>query len=191
MLPDDVRAVLERTGAVRAGHFRLTSGLHSDLFVLCAQVQQHPEETAALAAAMAAPFRRARVQVVVGAAVGGIILAYEVARQLGVRGVFAEKDGHGAMVLRRGFTVAPGERALLVEDALTTGGSVRAVMDTVRAAGGEVVGIAALVDRTGGALDFRVPLHTLLTLRAAAWPPAECPLCRSGLPLVEPKEARG
>jgi orotate phosphoribosyltransferase len=188
--PDDVRALLERTGAIRSGHFRLTSGLHSDLFILCAQVQQYPRETERLARAMAEPFRDRGITVTVGAAVGGIILAYEVARALDARAVFAEKDGAGGMVLRRGFTLRPGERALVVEDALTTGGSVRAVLQTVRASGAEVVGVAALVDRTGGSVAFDVPLHALLTLRAAAWAPDACPLCRAGVPLVEPKEHR-
>src|SRR5574341_1788567 len=98
--PDDVRAILERTGAIRTGNYRLTSGLHSDLFVLCAQVQQYPEETARLAEAVAEPLRGRGIEVVVGTAVGGIILAYEAARQLGVRGIFAEKDGRGGMTLR-------------------------------------------------------------------------------------------
>ncbi|HLA25056.1 MAG TPA: orotate phosphoribosyltransferase [bacterium] len=188
MHPEDVRAILDRTGAVRRGHFLLTSGLHTELFLLCAQVMQYPHELTAIAAAMAVPFRGAQVEVVVGPAVGGIILAYEVARQLNARGIFAEKSEEGRMVLRRGFTVRPGERALVVEDALTTGGSTRNVIDALRAAGADVVGITALVDRSGGAIDFGVPLHALLTMRIETWPPAECPLCRAGVPLVSPKD---
>ena len=188
MHPEDVRAILERTGAVRRGHFLLTSGLHTELFLLCSQVMQDPVELAPIAAAMAAPFREAQVEVVAGPAVGGIILAYEVARQLRARGIFAEKTGDGRMLLRRGFTVRRGERALVVEDALTTGGSTRHVIDAVRAAGADVIGVSVLVDRSGGAADFGVPFHALLTLRIDAWPPAECPLCRAGVPLVAPKE---
>jgi len=188
MHPEDVRAILDRTGAVRRGHFLLTSGLHTDLFLLCAQVMQYPHELTPIAAAMAAPFRGAQVEVVVGPAVGGIILAYEVARQLNARGIFAEKSGEGGMVLRRGFTVRPGERALVVEDALTTGGSTRNVIDAIRAAAAEVVGVAVLVDRSGGAIDFGVPLRSLLPMRIEAWPRAECPLCRAGVPLVAPKD---
>lgn len=188
MQSEDVRAILDRTGAVRRGHFLLTSGLHTDLFLLCAQVVQFPQELTPIAAAMAAPFRGAHVEVVVGPAVGGIILAYEVARHLNVRGIFAEKRGEGRMMLRRGFTVRPDERALVVEDALTTGGSTRNVIDAVRAAGAEVVGVAVLVDRSGGTIDFGVPLHALLTMRIEAWPPAECPLCHAGVPLVTPKD---
>jgi len=188
MHPQDVRAVLDRTGAVRRGHFLLTSGLHTDLFLLCAQVMQYPDELAPLAAAMAAPFRGEKAQVVVGPAVGGIILAYEVARQLGARGIFAERGGNGAMLWRRGFTVHAGERVLVVEDALTTGGSVRKVIEAVRAAGGEVVGVAALVDRSGGAVDLGVPMRALLTMRIDTWPPSDCPLCRAGVALVAPKD---
>lgn len=188
MRPDEVLAILESTGAVRRGHFRLTSGLHTDLFLLCAQVMQDPDLTAALAAAVAEPFQDQHVEVVIGAAVGGIILSYEVARQLGARAIFAEKSGPGAMALRRGFTLRPGERALVVEDALTTGGSVRNVIDAARAGGAQVLAVGALVDRSGGAIDLGVPLRALLTMKVNVWDPGQCPLCRQGLPLVEPKE---
>ena len=189
MHPEDLRAILDRTGAVRRGHFLLTSGLHTDLFLLCAQVMQYPHELAPIASAMAAPYQSESVEVVVGPAVGGIILAYEVARQLRVRGIFAEKSGAGSMVLRRGFTVRPGERALVVEDALTTGGSTRGVIDALHMAGADVVGVAVLVDRSGGTIDVGVPLHALLTMRIEAWSPSACPLCRAGVPLVVPKDS--
>jgi orotate phosphoribosyltransferase len=191
MTADEVRRVLEETGVVRRGHFRLTSGLHTDLFLLCALVQQHPEPTARLAQAMAAPYRAAGVQVVVGTAMGGVILAYEVARALGVRAVYAEKTAEGAMALRRGFRVAPGERALVVEDAVTTGGSIRRALDAVAAAGGRVVGVSALVDRSAGRAGVGVPMHALVTLDVPAWEPAACPLCRQGVRLVEPKDRAG
>lgn len=184
--------MLERSGAVRRGHFLLTSGLHSDLFVLCAQVTQFPPLTARLAEAMAHPYRDQKVDVVAGPAVGGIILAYEVARVLGARVIFAEKTGtkaggSGGMTLRRGFALRPGERVLVVEDALTTGGSIRKVMDVVRAAGAEIVGVSVLVDRSGRNADLGVPMHSLLTLNANVWDAAHCPLCREGTPLVQPK----
>ncbi|MDQ7857699.1 MAG: orotate phosphoribosyltransferase [Armatimonadota bacterium] len=191
LTPDEVRRVLEETGVIRRGHFLLTSGLHTDLFLLCALVQQHPAPTARLAAAMAAPYRDARVQVVAGTAMGGVILAYEVARVLGARAIYAEKARDGGMVLRRGFRVAPGERALVVEDAVTTGGSIRKVLRAVEAAGGHVVGVSALVDRSAGRTDVGVPLRALLTLDVPAWEPATCPLCRQGVRLVEPKELTG
>lgn len=198
MHPDEVMDILEASGAVRRGHFRLTSGLHSDLFLLCAQVMQYPSHTARLAEAMARPFSDQRVEVVVGPAVGGIILAYEVARVLGARAMFAEKTGakklppentgSSAMALRRGFSLRPGERALVVEDALTTGGSIGNVIEVVRAQGGHVIGAAVLVDRSGGKTDLGVPLHALLRLEVRAWEPSQCPLCREHVPLLEPKE---
>lgn len=188
MPSEDVLAVLERTGAVRRGHFRLTSGLHTDLFLLCAQLTQFPHELAPLAAAMAAPYHNAGVEVVAGPAVGGIILAYEVARQLHARAIFAEKGEMGGMVLRRGFTVRRGERTLVVEDALTTGGSARAVVAALRAAGADVVAAAVLVDRSGGAVEIGAPLHALLSMRIQSWTPDACPLCRAGVPLVAPKD---
>ncbi|HEU4798352.1 MAG TPA: orotate phosphoribosyltransferase [bacterium] len=198
MRSDEVLEILEASGAVRRGHFRLTSGLHSDLFLLCAQVIQYPKHTERLAEAMAGPFSDQRVQVVVGPALGGIILAYEVARVLGARAIFAEKTGAkkgeaetgaSAMALRRGFSLRPGERALVVEDALTTGGSIRNVIEVVRAHGAQVVGAAVLVDRSGGKIEHGVPLHALLSLEVQAWEPAQCPLCREHVPLIEPKEA--
>lgn len=185
----DLRAILDRTGAVRSGHFRLTSGLHTDLFLLCAQLMQYPHELAPVAAALARRYRDDRVEVVAGPAVGGIILAYEVARHLRARAIFAEKGPDGRLVLRRGFAVRPGERALVVEDALTTGGSVRGVVAALRDAGAAVVGAAVLVDRSGGAADVGVPLRALLTMRVNAWPPQDCPLCRAGVPLAAPKDA--
>lgn len=188
MRPDEVRRILEAAGAVRAGHFRLTSGLHSDLFLLCAQVMQHPDHAARLAEAIAEPYHGQRVETVIGPALGGIILAYEVARHLGARAIFAEKSGGAVMVLRRGFTLDPGERVLVVEDALTTGGSIRKVIDVVHAAGAEVIGAAVLVDRSGGRMDLGVPVRSLLTLEVSSWDADHCPLCRAGVPLVEPKE---
>jgi orotate phosphoribosyltransferase len=189
MPPEAVRATLDRTGAVRQGHFLLTSGLHTDLFLLCAQLMQFPHELSPIATALAAPFQDAGVEVVAGPAVGGIILAYEVARHLQTRAIFAEKSGDGRMALRRGFTVRPGERALVVEDALTTGGSTRSVIAALREAGAAVIGAAVLVDRSGGAADVGVPVRALLTMKVQAWTPGACPLCRAGVPLVAPKDA--
>jgi len=180
--------MLEAAGAVRRGHFLLTSGRHGDLFLLCAQVLQYPDRAARLAEAMAEPFRDRRVDVVIGPAVGGIILAHEVARRLGARAIFAEKGGTEAMALRRGFTLGRGEQVLAVEDALTTGGSIRKVLEVVRSHGAEVDGVSVLVDRSGGQADLGVPLRALLTLEVDAWQPDHCPLCRSGVPLVVPKE---
>jgi len=188
MSPEEVRRILEAAGAVRRGHFRLTSGRHSDLFLLCALVLQYPERAALLAEAMAEPYRALGVDVVIGPAVGGIILAHEVARRLGIRAIFAEKGAGESVVLRRGFTLRRGERVLAVEDALTTGGSLRKVLDVARAQGADIVGAAVLVDRSGGTADLGIPVRALLTLDVDSWEPEHCPLCRSGVLLVEPKE---
>ncbi|MGH2399624.1 MAG: orotate phosphoribosyltransferase [bacterium] len=198
MHADDVMEILEASGAVRRGHFRLTSGLHSDLFLLCAQVTQYPTHTTRLAEAMARPFADQGVEVVAGPAVGGIILAYEVARVLSARAIFAEKTGAmtpgvekgslNVMTLRRGFSLQPGERVLVVEDALTTGGSIGNVIAALRARGARVIGASVLVDRSGGKTDLGIPLHALLRLEVRAWDRSECPLCRERVPLIEPKE---
>jgi orotate phosphoribosyltransferase len=187
----DVLRILEETGVIRQGHFRLTSGRHTNLFLLCAQVQQFPRHMERLATAMADPFRAAGVDVVVGPAMGGVILAYEVARALGARAIFAEKSGDDRMALRRGFRVTPGERALVVEDAITTGGSVRKVVSALQRLQAHVVGVSAIVDRSAGRTDVGAPVHALITLDVPAWDPVTCPLCRDGMPLVEPKELTG
>jgi len=182
---EDVLHILEETGAMLKGHFQLTSGRHSDRYFQCARVLQHPRYSEQLCREMAAPYRGRPIDAVIGPALGGILVAYEVARALGVRNLFAERE-NGVMTLRRGFAIKPGERLLVVEDVVTTGGSVREVMDVVRRSGGEVVGAAALVDRSNGTADLGVPFHALLTLPAVSYPPEECPLCRQGIPAVKP-----
>lgn len=172
----ECRALLE-------GHFLLTSGLHSDRYFEKFGVLQHPRLTEKLCRALAERFRDDRVDVVVGPAVGGILLAHEVAKVLGTRSHFTEREG-GRMRLRRGFSIAPGERVLVVEDVVTTGGSVREVLDVVAEAKGELVGIGLLVDRSGGKADFGVRTEALLRLDVAAYDPADCPLCRRGIPLT-------
>ena len=188
MNADEVMAILRETGVVREGHFRLTSGLHTDLFLLCSLVQQYPHHTERLARALAEPFRQAAVDVVVGTAMGGVILGYEVARALGARAIYAEKSPGRGMVLRRGFSLRPGERALVVEDALSTGGSVRRVMEAIAPFRPQVVGAGVLVDRSGGRVELGVPLVALVTMDVGMWEPAACPLCQRDVPLVEPKE---
>ena len=152
------------------------------------QVMQYPKQAERVCGELAELFRGQRIDSVVGPAMGGVLIAYEVARALGVRAIFAEK-GNGAMVLRRGFRVEPGEKFLAVEDAVTTGGSVFEAAKAVRAAGGEVAAVGALVDRSGGKVDFGVPFRTLLQLEMPSYDPAECPLCREGVLLTEPKKA--
>ena len=178
-------AVLTRLGALRTGHFRLTSGQHSDRYMQCAALFEHPEESAELCGALARLFGDERIDVVAGPALGGVIMAYEVARALGVRNVFAERE-NGRMTLRRGFHVKPGERVLVVEDVVTTGGSVKEVVELLRAAGAVVVGVGSVVDRSGGTADFGVPFRPLMAMEAQRWEEADCTLCRDGVAVVKP-----
>lgn len=184
--------MLKESTAYREGHFLLTSGRHSGAFVLCSQLTQHPAIAQRICSAMAEPFADKGVDVVIGPAMGGVILAYEVARSLGEltgrypRAVFAEKS-EGGMALKRGFTVARGEKVLVVEDAVTTGGSVYQVLDVLGPLGGELLGVSIITDRSGGTVDFGAPLHSLISLQISSWLPGDCPLCKQGLPLTRPK----
>jgi orotate phosphoribosyltransferase len=175
----------EKRGALLRGHFRLTSGLHSDIYLQSALVLAHPEDAAALGEALAAAFRDARAQVVVAPAIGGILVAHEAARALGARALFTERED-GVMRLRRGFTLTPGERCLVVEDVITTGGSTREVVQCVGEHGGVVVGVGSLIDRSGGTATFPVRHVALARVTAATYPPEACPLCRSGSPAIKP-----
>lgn len=176
---------LRRRGAVQEGHFLLTSGNHSPVYVQNALILQYPEDAAAIGRALAARVRHLAPEVVVGPALGAVIVVHEVARALRTRGIFAER-ANGRMRLRRGFALRPGERALLVEDVVTTGGSLAEVADLVREAGGRVVGAAAIVDRSRGAAGLGVPLVALVTLDLPIFPPEGCPLCAQGLPVEKP-----
>jgi orotate phosphoribosyltransferase len=175
----------EKTGALMRGHFRLTSGLHSDIYLQSALVLQHPEHAAALGSALAVPFRADGVQTVLAPAIGGILVAHEVARALGVRALFTEREG-GAMRLRRGFTLAAGERCLVVEDVITTGGSTREVVACVEEHGGTVVGVGSLIDRSGGAAAFKVKRTALASVSATTWSAETCPLCQTGSQAIKP-----
>jgi orotate phosphoribosyltransferase len=178
-------ALYEKTGALMHGHFRLTSGLHSDVYLQSALVLQYPAHAAALGEDLAAHFRADRAQTVLGPALGGILVAHEVARALGARALFGERE-NGVMRLRRGFALAPGERCLVVEDVITTGGSTREVMRCVEENGGVVVGVGSLIDRGGGAAAFPVKRAALATLTVATWDPADCPLCKTGSAAIKP-----
>jgi orotate phosphoribosyltransferase len=184
MTSTDVMDLLRRYDAIKEGHFRLTSGLHSPIYFEKFQVLQHPEAASFLCAEIARRFEGDGVELVIGPAIGGIIIAYEVARHLGARFIFAEKED-GRRVLRRGFRIMRGERTLVVEDVVTTGGSAREVIELVRSSGGIVIGIGFIVDRTGGKVDFGVRKESLLSLEVPAYMPEECPLCRDGIPLEE------
>lgn len=175
--------IFKDAGALQEGHFQLTSGLHSPYFWEKFRVLQHPEYTERLCCIIADNFRNDRIELVAGPTTGGVILAYEVARQLGVRGIFAEKEGQ-VRVFRRGFNIKPGERVLLVDDILTTGGSIREVINAIKTLRGFIVGIAVLVDRSSREIDFGYPLFSCLKSSTVAYKPEDCPQCTTGIPLI-------
>jgi orotate phosphoribosyltransferase len=192
MEQNDALSLFRRAGAYLDGHFRLSSGLHSAGYMQSALVLQHPEDAAALGSALASRLKDLRPGVVLSPALGGIIIGHEVARALGVRALFAERSGNPpALGLRRGFALHPGERVLVVEDVFTTGGSTRETMEVARAAGADVVGAAAIVDRSGGTIDFGVPYKTLIALSLPTYEQAHCPLCAQGVPVVKPGSRPG
>ena len=177
--------VFRENSALLEGHFILSSGLHSDRYIQCALVLQHPRVAERLCSELAAKLRHVGAQVVAAPALGGILVAHEVARALGIRALFAERQ-EGAMTLRRGFTLSPGEPVLVVEDVMTTGLSTRETMKCVEQAGGKIVGVGALIDRSGGTVDLGMPKAALLTLAIQNYNPADCPLCKAGIPAVKP-----
>jgi orotate phosphoribosyltransferase len=185
MTEPETLALYEQTGALMRGHFRLTSGLHSDVYLQSALVLQYPEHATALGAALAAPFRDDRVATVLAPAIGGILVAHEVARALDARALFGERE-NSVMRLRRGFTLTPGERCLVVEDVITTGGSTREVVRCAEEHGGVVVGVGSLIDRSGGSAGFPVKRAALATISATTWEPEACPLCKTGSAAVKP-----
>ena len=184
-MTDSVEAIFIKSGALMQGHFLLTSGLHSPVYWEKFQVLQFPAYTEQLCRMIADHYRDQRVQVVAGPTTGGIILAYEVARQLGVRGIFAEKEGE-KRAFRRGFNISPGERVLIVDDVLTTGKSLREVIAAVNQLKGNIVGIGIMVDRSEQELKLGMPLFACLRTQAVTYPPDKCPLCAARVPLVRP-----
>lgn len=187
---ESVLDLFRLTGAYLEGHFRLTSGLHSDRYLQCALVLEHPKAAEKLGRMLAAalePKLAAGVSVVISPALGGLIIGHEVARALGARHIFTERDPESKkMVLRRGFSVQPGEIACVIEDVITTGGSTADVIAVLRAAGANVVAAGSIIDRSGGKAEVGVPRVALATLNVAAYNPDDCPLCRQGLRLVKP-----
>ena len=178
--------ILRGIGAVLEGHFQYTSGRHGALYVEKFRLLEDPQATEALCAQIADRFRDDEIQLVVGPTTGGIVLAFATAQRLGVHDYFAEKTGDGPeRSFDRGFTFAPGQRTLVVDDILTTGGSVRETIAAVRAAGGNPVGVAVIVDRTAGRTDFDLPFFACMTLDVETHPADACPLCADGVPLVE------
>ncbi|MCR5030249.1 MAG: orotate phosphoribosyltransferase [Selenomonadaceae bacterium] len=185
MTEAEVKKMFVDAGAIMEGHFLLTSGLHSPMYVEKFNVLQHPECTEALCRALADQFRNTNIETVVGPMTGGILLAHETGKALGTRAIFTERE-NGHMTFKRGFTLKKGERVLIVEDIVTTGGSVKEVIEVVRAAGGVPVAVGMLVDRSGGKVDFGdVPYHALLHLDVTTYEPKSCPLCQDGVPMTK------
>ena len=185
MTQEEVRALLVKTGAIMDGHFLLTSGLHSPHYVEKFNVLQHPAYTAQLCAAMAEKFKDAQIETVVGPVTGGILLAHETGKSLGTRAIFTERVD-GKMTFRRGFSLHAGERVLIVEDIVTTGWSIKEVIEVVKAAGAIAVAVSMLVDRSGGKADFGdVPAAALLTMDVETYAPESCPLCAKGIPMTK------
>jgi orotate phosphoribosyltransferase len=184
MTQQEILSIFKETGALLEGHFQLTSGLHSPLYFQCAKVLQFPRHMEALCGEVASRFRGDRIDGVVSPALGGIVVGQEVGRQLGVRTMFAERKD-GALQLRRGFTITRGERVLVCEDVITTGGSVQEVINIVRKLGGEVAGVGAIVDRSGGRAAFPNFVATIV-IDAVTYKPDECPLCQQGVPIDKP-----
>jgi len=191
---ESILDLFRATGAYLNGHFRLTSGLHSPAYLQCALVLQHPRHAAELGGLLANEIRKLApepVGLVVSPALGGLIIGHEVARALGARFIFTERDENKKMTLRRGFTVSPGEAALVVEDVITTGGSTRDVVEALRDAGARPLAAGSIVDRSGGHADVGIPRVALVTLEVVSYDPAVCPLCAQGVPAVKPGSRPG
>jgi orotate phosphoribosyltransferase len=192
---DDLRKMFESAGAIRHGHFELSSGLHSATYVQCALVLRFPRYAEKLGQALAALFSDATIQTVVSPALGGVVIGQEVARALpapkfgadtGVPALFVERNAGGSLTLRRGFSLEPGEKVLVVEDVWTTGGSTLDTIQVVEEAGGRVVAVGALIDRSGGKIEFPVEAQSLLGLTIPSYAPEDCPLCKEGGAAVKP-----
>jgi orotate phosphoribosyltransferase len=181
----DVDSHLRRTGAILDGHFRLASGRHSGQYIEKFRIMEDTEATVALCSLIARHYADSGVSVVVGPAMGGVILAFETARQMGVRAIFAEKGPDNRLVFQRGFSVSPGDKVLVVDDVLTTGGSVRQVLELLQGLEADVCGIGFLIDRTDRGVDFGVPYYTCHSMSIESYDPSACPLCDKGLPLTE------
>ncbi|MBS3937073.1 MAG: orotate phosphoribosyltransferase [Peptococcaceae bacterium] len=181
----EITDIFKVTGTFMEGHFRLSSGLHSALYIEKFRVLEHPQYTEILCRELAARFLGEGVTVVVGPAVGGVIIAYEVARHLKARSIFCERE-ENTMALRRGFSLLPLDRVLVVEDIVTTGGSAKEVLEVVARSGASICGVGLLVDRSNGRVNLGHRTEALLSMDTTTYDPSSCPLCQQGLPLVKP-----
>jgi orotate phosphoribosyltransferase len=182
---EEIIKILKDKEVMLEGHFLLTSGRHSGQYMQCAKLFQYADVSEVICKQLAEQFVDIKIDMVAGPAIGGIIMAYEMGRQLGVKNVFAERE-NGKMTFRRGFEISKGARVLVTEDVVTTGGSVKEVMELIRSLGGEVVGVGSVVDRSNGAVDFGVPFQAALAMEVVSYDPEGCPLCASGIPAVKP-----
>jgi orotate phosphoribosyltransferase len=180
-----VLEVLKEAGVLLEGHFLLTSGRHSNKYLQCAKIFQYTKYSEELCKALAEKYKDAGIDLVIGPAIGAIQMSYEVSRWLDVKNIFAERD-NGVMALRRGFTIEKGQKVLIVEDVVTTGGSVKEVIEIVKEAGGEVAGVGAVVDRTGGKIDFGTRFESVISMEVESYEPDQCPLCKQGIPYIKP-----
>lgn len=190
MQPDSLRKIFTDSGALLDGHFKLTSGRHSPQYFQCAKVLQHPEHLQLVSGIIVDHFKNCVIDTVISPAIGGIVVGTEVGRQLGKKTIFAER-ANGDMAIRRGFTVEPGEKFLVIEDVITTGGSVKEVIDLIEAAGGIVVGVGSVVDRSNGRVKLSENQFSALTLEVISYAPDECPLCNDGTPIEKPGSRPG
>lgn len=183
----EVMKKFEQAGAIQKGHFELTSGIHSDTYIQCAQVMQYPGFMYDLCSELGKKFRGDNVDVIIGPAVGAIIMSHVMAQLLGpwIRAIFTERE-NGKMTLRRSFEIKKGEKVLVVEDVITTGSSANEIIDIIKSRGGEVIGVGTLIDRSEEKIDFGVKMRSLLTLKIKIYQPGNCPLCKRGIPVVKP-----
>jgi len=180
-----VEQILQETGALLTGHFKLTSGRHGAQYMQCAKVLQYPQHTEYIAKILAGNFNGENVDIVLAPAVGGIVFGYEMARALGAKSIFAERE-EGRMILRRGFEIPKGASVVIAEDVVTTGGSTQEVMSIAKEYGANILGACVIVDRSGGALDFGVKFVAAYSANIASYEPEDCPLCKEGLPILKP-----
>ena len=177
--------ILLKSEALLSGHFLYTSGRHGAQYMQCARVLQYPEYTEALAKTVAAGFEGEKIDIVLAPAVGGIVWGYELARALGAKSIFAERED-GKMTLRRGFEIPKGTRIVVAEDVITTGGTVLEVLEIAKTHGAEIIGVGVIVDRSGGKIDLGTKIAAALTTEIASYAPEDCPLCKQGLPITKP-----